>query len=263
MEDKENKNPPETSGRENEGVYSRSVAARVTDIAATAVMVLGTIYCAVLFAMGGTDVNGFLYKLSGTLISALLFVAFFVFERLSKLRIPAFLDVFLKIFIVCALVFGRTYDFYVLVPYWDKILHTVSGFLFFFAGMSVGTLVFGEKHGMSDKRFTVALCVFGLMFALAAGYVWELIEFAGDSLLGMDNQRWAEGLLSENADGTFTVTDARGTALLDTLGDMYVNFIGAAICTVACLIAFLRRPERLRKLVGFAKVKDNSDKARH
>ena len=238
---------------EEKTVYVRSLAARITAIAAYVVAAAGAIYCTVLFIAGSTDASGFGYKLTGSLISVLLFAAFYFFERITKLRIPAFLDIFLRTFIICALVLGRTFDFYGFIPYWDKILHTVSGFLFFFAGMSIGTLFLGEKHGMSEKRYLVVLTVFAFMFALVAGYVWELFEFAGDSLFRMDNQRWAEGLISENPDGTFTVTDKRGTAILDTLGDMYVNFIGAAVCWITCIIAFIRRPEKLRRLVCFVK----------
>ncbi len=226
----------------------RGALSRIISLTAYCVTAAGAIYSTALFASGKFETDVYVYKMIGAAVSAALFVSIYAFERLAKLRIPDFPDAFLKLFIVCALVLGRCFDLYTLIPLWDKILHTVSGFLFFLIGMCVGSFVFGERRGMSDRRYAVALALFAFLFALGAGYAWELLEFAGDSLLGMDNQGWSEGLVAENADGTFTVTDKRGTALLDTLGDMYVNFIGATVCFALCLVRYLRRPEKLSEL---------------
>ena len=222
-------------GTEDAAPVGRGIFARTTGIAAYCLTAAGAIYCTVMTAVGKFGADGYVYKISGAAISAALYAAFFAFERLTRLRAPDFTDAFLKIFIACALVLGRCFEFYALVPYWDKILH-------------VGAFTFGNAHGMSGKRRAAALTLFAFLFALAAGYVWELFEFAGDSLFGMNNQNWEAGLIAENADGTFTVSDKRGTALLDTLGDMYVNFIGAATCFAVCFVRYFRHPEKLSEI---------------
>ena len=52
----------------------------------------------------------------------------------------------------------------------------------------------------------LALCFFGLCFAISIGTVWEIFEFAMDEIFGMNMQK---------------------SGLRDTMGDLIVNFAGA------------------------------------
>ena len=94
----------------------------------------------------------------------------------------------------------------------------------------------------TSTRRAVISVVTALLIALAVGYLWELFEYAGDSVLGMNNQRWENGFIGELPDGTFIVNDPRGNAIIDTMTDMLCNFCGALVCFVPSLIAFLKKP---------------------
>ena len=77
------------------------------------------------------------------------------------------------------------------------------------------------------------------------GYVWEIYEYTLDSLGSSDLQRWAENIIETLPDGTYLVSDKRGSALHDTLGDMIVNFIGTIVFLVPMLILFFKKPNTL------------------
>ena len=77
---------------------------------------------------------------------------------------------------------GRTLGFYETVPYWDKALHFLSGFIFARAGKEIYF-----RLGGSRKSRWLLLC-FSLLFAISAAALWEIWEFAGDSLFGLTSQ---------------------------------------------------------------------------
>ena len=62
--------------------------------------------------------------------------------------------------------------------------------------------------------------LFGFAFAGLCGVFWEFWEFLCDQFLGMNLQRFAA------SDGTLFVGRA---ALMDTMGDLLTNTIGAAL----------------------------------
>ncbi|MBE7031646.1 MAG: DUF2238 domain-containing protein [Ruminococcaceae bacterium] len=77
---------------------------------------------------------------------------------------------------------GRTLNFYATVPYWDKVLHFESGFIFARAGKEL----YLRLGGSLEKKW-LSLC-FSLFAAISAAAIWEIWEFAGDSLFGLTSQ---------------------------------------------------------------------------
>ena len=150
-------------------------------------------------------------RLFSPVIATLLLTGIWLAEKLSRLRLPPYLDIALTLFI--------------------------SGS---FSGLCIGDALAGKE--CPGKRRAVISVVTALLIALAVGYLWELFEYAGDSVLGMNNQRWENGFIGELPDGTFIVDDPRGNAIIDTMTDMLCNFCGALVCFVPSLIAFLKKP---------------------
>ena len=66
--------------------------------------------------------------------------------------------------------------------------------------------------------------LFALFFALSAGLVWEIYEFAVDGFLGMNMQKFAL------KDGTELLGRL---ALMDTMVDLVVDAVGALVVAVA------------------------------
>lgn len=165
------------------------------------------------------------------------------FERLAKLRLPPTTDVSVFLFIDLTLIPGGTFDFYVVVPGWDKMLHTASGFVMYLIGLALGELLAGKQA--SGKRRAAIATIFAFAFSVAIAGLWEIFEFAGDSIFGMNNQAWQGGLIGETADGNYIVSDPRGNGLIDSMTDMICALCGTLLFFVPTLIAFVRRPERL------------------
>lgn len=228
----------ETLSKEREKSGKRHPVSIVMRALAYALCISATITATVNVAEGGAADT----RLFSPVIAIALLLLIWGVEKFGRLRVPVYLDTALCLFICGALPLGSTYGFYGSVPGWDKLLHTLSGFVFYFVGLCIGDLVAGKAEG---KRRVIIATLIALTVSLSVGYLWELFEFAGDSLFGMNNQRWQNGLLEELADGTYIVSDPRGTALIDTMSDMIFAFAGTLTCFIPTLIAFLLKPSRI------------------
>ena len=223
---------------EESGVYKRHPAVIAVRSFVYSVILSAFIYELVRVGKGGEVTM----RLFSPLIASACLGVVELIERAGRIRMPAYLDIAAHLFICGCLPLGSTYAFYSVVPGWDKLLHTFSGFVFYFSGLCIGGLLAGKAEG---RRRVAIVVVTGLAIALSVGYLWELFEYAGDSFFGMDNQRWQGGILGTTEDGYYINSDPRGTALIDTMTDMLVNFIGIMLCFVPTLIAFLHRPSRV------------------
>lgn len=154
-----------------------------------------------------------------------------VIERKWRLGITNLIHILYYVFLYCAVFLGEVFEFYYLIPCWDSILH-------FFSGAMLGALGFilvdllnrNEKVRVSLSPLFVA--VFAFCFALAAGAVWEIYEFTGDSLLGLNMQK----CLTEH--GQPLVGYA---ALQDTMKDIVVDAAAALMVSVAGYFSICKR----------------------
>ncbi|NIP58646.1 MAG: hypothetical protein GWM92_10095, partial [Gemmatimonadetes bacterium] len=100
---------------------------------------------------------------------------------------------------------GEIQGYYVRYAWWDKVLHTSSGFLLGVLGfLLVYVLNQDERIDLSMKPGFVAL--FAFAFSVAVGALWEIFEFAMDSFFGMNMQK---------------------SGLVDTMWDLIVDSVGA------------------------------------
>lgn len=138
-------------------------------------------------------------------------------EKRFSIDIPHFMTVLYFIFLYCAIYLGEVRSFYYLIPHWDTILHAMSGaMLGAFGFVLVRTLAEAEKVKVELSPFFVSLVAF--CFAITIGVVWEVYEFAGDGLLGLNMQKF------RLPDGTLLSGHA---ALSDTMWDLIVDALAA------------------------------------
>lgn len=109
-----------------------------------------------------------------------------ILARLFKIKISSALDLFIQLFIFLALFLGRMYGFYSLIPYWDLILHLLSGFL-------IGALALAQINliGNKDcylKPSPLFICFYVIFTSTAIAAIWEFWEFFGDQVFGFDSQ---------------------------------------------------------------------------
>ena len=75
------------------------------------------------------------------LISLILLLSPFIFERQFKIDLPNTLEIIIMLFIFSAEILGEINNFYAAIPYWDTILHTLNGFLAAGVGFSIFDLL--------------------------------------------------------------------------------------------------------------------------
>ncbi len=160
-----------------------------------------------------------------------------VIERRWRLGIDHAIYILYYMFLYCAVFLGEVFEFYYLIPHWDTILH-------FFSGAMLGALGFilvdllnrNEKVSVSLSPLFVSL--FAFSFALAAGAVWEIYEFTGDSLLGLNMQKclteYGQPLVGYDA-------------LRDTMKDIVVDAIAAFGVSVAGYFSIRKQQEKRNK----------------
>lgn len=153
--------------------------------------------------------------LSGFLILtiALLILLVTVFSDRLAVQIPAEFQVLALVFVFAALFLGEVRSYYDRIWWWDIALHSTSGLLMGILGfLLVYVLNASEKITFSmTPRF---IAFFAFMFAVAVGALWEIFEFSMDSIFGTRMQK----AMFDDPSG-----------LTDTMWDMIVNTIGAAL----------------------------------
>lgn len=136
-----------------------------------------------------------------------------------QLQIPSVMLMFYVVFLYCAVYLGEVRSFYYLIPHWDTILHTFSGFMLGCLSFSVITLA-NRSERVPVNLTPAFVAVFAFCFSMMLGAVWEIYEFTADGLLGLNMQKF---MLS---DGTVL---AGHEALTDTMKDLIVDAIGALV----------------------------------
>ena len=119
------------------------------------------------------------------LMAVTLWVVYFVYKKtfLRKSRISFYL---IYSFVVAAMYVGSILDFYLIIPFYDKILHLLSGLII---GL-IGYILFLHMVNGTDKNNyrKYMPIVFSIIFAIASAAVWEIWEFSTDKLFGFTSQ---------------------------------------------------------------------------
>ena len=188
--------------------------------------------------------------------------AFFCILTLLLLYVPSWLQVKLRIelpppleitilcFIFAAEILGEVNAFYVVIPGWDTMLHTLNGFLAAAVGFSLVMLLNDDERLTFDlSPFFLALTAF--CFSMTIGVLWEFFEFGMDMLFHLDMQK--DTIVHSIA--SVSLDPAKGNdivsitgidevwihgeplglggyldiGIIDTMKDLFVNFIGAAV----------------------------------
>ena len=187
-------------------------------------------------------------------LTLVLFTLPTVIERRIKIDLPDTLEIIILLFIFAAEILGEISSFYTTFKGWDTILHTLNGFLCAAIGFAlVDMLNRTEKFSLSLSPVFMSIVAF--CFSMTIGVLWEFFECGMDQLLLLDMQKDAvvheiSSVMLDPA-GRNTPTVIRGITdvivvangeeislglggyldigLLDTMKDLFVNFIGAAV----------------------------------
>ncbi len=191
-------------------------------------------------------------------LTLVLFLLPTVFERALMIDLPNTMEIIIMLFIFSAEILGEISSFYTTFKGWDTILHTINGFLCAAIGFAlVDMLNRTEKFSLSLSPVFMSIVAF--CFSMTIGVLWEFFECGMDQLLMLDMQKDAvvhsissvmldptggnSRILIEDIVDTIVVTgDGRQISLglggyldigiLDTMKDLFVNFIGAVVFSV-------------------------------
>ena len=198
----------------------------------------------------------FLHNYEGAFFCVLTIVLLYIPSWLQvKLRIelPPPLEITILCFIFAAEILGEVNAFYVNVPNWDTMLHTLNGFLAAAVGFSMVLLLNDDERLTFDlSPFFLALVAF--CFSMTIGVLWEFFEFGMDFFFHTDMQKDTviNAVYTVALDPTRTnkVVAIKGIqdvvingdslglggyldiGIIDTMKDLFVNFIGAVVFSV-------------------------------
>ncbi len=170
-----------------------------------------------------------------------------------KIELPTVLEIILLLFIFAAEILGEIYEFYIIFPHWDTMLHTMNGFLMAAVGFSMVNLL-NNSDKMLFKLSPFFTVVVAFCFSMTIGVIWEFFEFSMDFFFDFDMQKdtilhQISTVVLDPAGGNTPVIlkDINNMAvngqnlpidgyldigLYDTIADLVVNFIGAVVFSV-------------------------------
>ena len=183
---------------------------------------------------------------------ALLYVPSWVQVRL-RIELPPPLEITILCFIFAAEILGEVNAFYVRVPNWDTMLHTINGFLAAAVGFSM-VLLLNDNDKLTFDLSPFFLAMVAFCFSMTIGVLWEFFR-VWDGLVFPFGYAAGHGgkrhLLRQS--GSHPQQQGRGgtgiydvvingeslgmggyldIGLIDTMKDLLVNFVGAVVFSV-------------------------------
>lgn len=199
--------------------------------------------------------NGHYENVYICILTLILFMLPSFVERRLHVDLPDTLEIIILCFIFSAEILGEIQEYYLIIPFWDTVLHTINGFLFAAIGFClVNLLNDNKKVSLSLSPFYIAVMAF--CFSMTIGVLWEFFEWSVDLIFKTDMQK--DTILTaihtvnldpgghnvayhatQIADTILVYADGSQQAmglggyldigLMDTMKDLLVNFIGAVV----------------------------------
>ena len=203
----------------------------------------------------------FLHNYESFFLSVLTLVLLYIPSWLQvklRIEIPIGLELSILCFIFAAEILGEINAFYIAIPGWDTILHTLNGFLCAAVGFSM-VLLLNDNENLTFDLSPFFLALLAFCFSMTIGVLWEFFEFSMDYFLKFDMQkdmilhtvssvmldpnganhpvviRDIADVMIVHSDGTKELLGLGGyldVGLYDTMKDLFVNFIGAVVFSV-------------------------------
>ena len=146
----------------------------------------------------------------------LLFLPRWILKKIH-MHLPALVLLFIEVFIFLGMYLGEIqYAFYTFL-WWDIFLHFLSGVLL---AIFAFLLIYPLYMQKPAPAYAYIILVFTVAFAVAAGGIWELIEYSIDQIFGTNMQR---------------------SGLPDTMGDIAIDTAGAIIAGIGAYLYVLKK----------------------
>lgn len=208
-----------------------------------------------------------------------------------KIELPTTLEIIILLFIFAAEILGEIQAYYIRFPGWDTLLHTMNGFLAAAIGFSLVDLL-NRNEKVKFQLSPAFTAIVAFCFSMTIGVIWEFFECGMDLFLGFDMQKDTvihsiTSVMLDPTKGNHPVT-IRGITdvavngeslglggyldigLLDTMKDLFVNFVGAVVFSIIGFFYVKSRgkgkmarrfiPRRKKKEADFLRIIQEEDK---
>lgn len=204
----------------------------------------------VVFLLLGNLINGRYENALVCFLTLVLFLLPFILEEKFNIEVPSTLEIIILLFIFAAEILGEVHSFYQVINNWDNILHTINGFIMGAIGFSFVNLL-NNIPNIHMKLSPIFVIFVSFCFSMTIGVLWEFGEFACDMVMKTDTQK--DTYISEIYSVTFDESNSNQVikkdmsnvivngeewkgyldiGLIDTMVDMFVNFIGAIVFSI-------------------------------
>ncbi|NNC87149.1 MAG: hypothetical protein HKN82_01675 [Akkermansiaceae bacterium] len=177
-----------------------------------------------LTILGGVFTGAWESVFVGTLTLILTIVPVILPKRCG-IHAPRSFVAAIVVFTFCTIFLGEHADLYERLWWWDIALHTGSALGIGLLGVSL-MLVLQKRDRVRARPLLLSMFAFG--FAVSIGVIWEIFEFGMDMMFGLNMQK---------------------SGLVDTMGDLIVDCLGATGASVVGYI-YLKRKQK-REPLGF------------
>lgn len=233
-----------TKGRMKEQLKSRSKSVTAVYI----VLCILVIFALVRSIMLGNFENAFICVL-------VLFLFFLpsIIEKKFHIDLPDTLEIIILVFIFASEILGELQGYFIHYSNWDTLLHTTWGFLCAALGFSLVDII-NRNAKIKFYLSPVFVAIVAFCFSMTVGVFWEFFEFSVDRFFAKDMQKDTiivnfystlldptkqnipypvTGITETYVNGELLVSGGYlDIGLYDTMEDLFVNFIGAAIFSV-------------------------------
>lgn len=228
----------------------------------------------VIVSMVFQIIEGSILNVAMCILALILFTLPTIVSEKFKIGIPSLLEIIVYMFIYASAILGEIHNFYGIIPFWDTLLHTLNGFICAGIGFSLVDLL-----NQSNAKFNLSplyIAIVAFCFSMTIGILWEFYEFAADNVARLDMQKdrivtniYSVALNENNEnvpvrirdiertevyskDGTVTVIENGylDIGLIDTMKDLFVNFIGAVVFSIIGYM-YVKNREKYKFAEGF------------
>lgn len=197
----------------------------------------------IIFNLSRTSRDNALSNVFLSLLSILLMSAPKYLKSKFNLTFKYWIEILVLIFLFISIVLGFIQEFYIHVRGFDKLVHTVSGIVISLVALELVNIyadyILKKKNQTIPVLFTV---LFSFTFAVSLLLLWEFYEFTVDTISYIFTQKPTnmQRYLWNNASSIFP----QDYGLLDTMLDLILGTLGAAVVSVISFIFLLKAEKK-------------------
>lgn len=261
------------------GKFSKKMKKKYNETNKKSIAVYLTLRVLVLSSMIFQILLGNIENATLCIVALFLFTVPTIVSEKFKIGIPSLLEAIIYLFIFSTTILGEINNFYGIIPFWDTLLHTLNGFICAGIGFSLVDLL--NQNSKRIKLSPLYVVIVAFCFSMTIGVLWEFVEFTADNILKTDMQKdrivqniSTVELNEEGANKPVKIKDIEKTeiysrdgkittiengyldiGIIDTMKDLFVNFIGAIVFSIIGFL-YIKNREKYKFAENFIPVKE-------